>query len=94
VEAFVEVAEQIEAGWHLQGHAWRMAVRVKEGHALYGKDADQIAGRARITDRSGWAAFDLPVFREPPFAGLAPRPTAPDGCRPSDGSLPTSPTAT
>lgn len=79
VEAFVDVAENVEAGWQLQGRDWRMAVRVKPGHQLYGRRVDQVAGRARLAAQSGWATFDLPLFTRPPFAGLRPRPVAADG---------------
>lgn len=84
VEAFVPVADGVEAGWQLQGAEWRMAIRVGPKHKLYGRDAEQIAARALLAERSGWPTFDQSPFDSPPFAGLSSGPMSVHG-RPAYG---------
>lgn len=66
VEAFVRVAENVEAGWQLQGPDWRMAVRFGPGHELHGRGDDRRAARERFTARSGWASFAHGPFADRP----------------------------
>lgn len=74
VEAFVPVGDGVQAGWQLQGAYWRMAIRVAKEHKLYGRGEAQVAARARLAERSGWARFDQTAFSDLPT-----KPTLKDG---------------
>ncbi|WP_182348931.1 PD-(D/E)XK nuclease family protein [Tomitella gaofuii] len=76
VEAFVPVADGVEAGWQLQGEHWRVAVRVRPGHPLHGRDDAARRGRFAMVEDSGWT--DL--LRDGAFAGrpIVPEPAGPE----------------